>query len=433
VTDPTPEDSQVEALLAAADRAGAAGQQQMSAELLHQAESLAPEHPLVLNVRGMRALQSRDAKLARELFQRAVERGLSTPTAWLNLAMACRASKDAEAELQALDHALNLDPYFFLALLQKATLLERLGRHTQAASVFQAFLVCVPESARQSPGMQTALAHARRVIDARGTQLEAVLRTRMADARSRWPLPQQRVDHCLDVLLGRQRVYVQQPTFLHFPFLPAIQFHDRAAFPWLEAVEAATDAISLEFEQLLVGGLDGFVPYISHPPGAPLNQWQELNHSRRWSALHLWRDGNALQEPLARCPNTAAVLASLPLANIPAHAPTAFFSVLEPHTRIPPHTGVTNVRLVTHLPLRIPPGCAFRVGSETREWQRGRAWVFDDTIEHEAWNHSAEPRAILIFDIWNPYLSEAERELVSLAIEAVGEFNAGNGPAFSAL
>ena len=58
-----------------------------------------------------------------------------------------------------------------------------------------------------------------------------------------------------------------------------------------------------------------------------------------------------------------------------------------------------------HLPLIVPPGCGFRVGSETREWVPGKAWVFDDTIEHEAWNLSDVPRGVLIFDIWNPFLT----------------------------
>ena len=82
-----------------------------------------------------------------------------------------------------------------------------------------------------------------------------------------------------------------------------------------------------------------------------------------------------------------------------------------------PHTGVTNTRLTVHLPLIVPPGCGFRVGATTREWLPGKAWVFDDTIQHEAWNLSDTPRAILIFDIWNPLLSAAERELVQTATE----------------
>jgi aspartyl/asparaginyl beta-hydroxylase (cupin superfamily) len=86
--------------------------------------------------------------------------------------------------------------------------------------------------------------------------------------------------------------------------------------------------------------------------------------------------------------------------------------VLAPRTRIPPHTGVTNARATVHLPLVVPPGCGFRVGPETREWVPGSAWVFDDTIEHEAWNESDLPRLILIFDVWNPLLSREETAFV---------------------
>ena len=86
--------------------------------------------------------------------------------------------------------------------------------------------------------------------------------------------------------------------------------------------------------------------------------------------------------------------------------------MLKPHTRIPPHTGVTNTRAIVHLPLIVPPGCGFRVGGETREWQEGTAFAFDDTIEHEAWNDSDELRAVLIFDVWNPHMTAGDRELL---------------------
>ena len=110
-------------------------------------------------------------------------------------------------------------------------------------------------------------------------------------------------------------------------------------------------------------------------------------------------------------------------------SPTANFSVLKPKTRIPPHTGVANFRLVTHLPLILPPSCGFRVGSETREWRIGEAWVFDDTIEHEAWNDSDETRVILICDIWNPRLSEDERRAIAAVIAATDTYNGTVPPA----
>jgi aspartyl/asparaginyl beta-hydroxylase (cupin superfamily) len=74
------------------------------------------------------------------------------------------------------------------------------------------------------------------------------------------------------------------------------------------------------------------------------------------------------------------------------------------------------------LPLIVPPNCRFRVGGETREWHAGAAWVFDDTIEHEAWNDSDVPRAILIFDVWNPELTALERDLVRETTAALAEY-----------
>jgi len=84
--------------------------------------------------------------------------------------------------------------------------------------------------------------------------------------------------------------------------------------------------------------------------------------------------------------------------------------------------GVTNSRLIVHLPLVVPPQCRFRVGSETREWREGKAWVFDDTIQHEAWNESDVARAILIFDTWHPALNAGERELIRAAVPAVKDY-----------
>ena len=75
-----------------------------------------------------------------------------------------------------------------------------------------------------------------------------------------------------------------------------------------------------------------------------------------------------------------------------------------------------------HLPLIVPPGCGFRVGAERREWQEGKAFVFDDTFEHEAWNDSDVPRAVLILDIWSPFVSAAERDLVRSLSVGMSEY-----------
>ena len=124
-------------------------------------------------------------------------------------------------------------------------------------------------------------------------------------------------------------------------------------------------------------------------------------------------EGNA-----ALCPKTMAVLAQIDQPVIAGSSPNAMFSLLAPKTAIPPHVGVSNVRLVCHLPLIVPEGCWFRVGGETRYWRKGEALVFDDTIEHEALNPSDELRVVFIFDVWRPDLEPIERQAIAAAIEA---------------
>jgi aspartyl/asparaginyl beta-hydroxylase (cupin superfamily) len=222
--------------------------------------------------------------------------------------------------------------------------------------------------------------------------------------------------------MGKRKIHHSQPTWMYFPELPAIEFFERADFPWLDALEGASEQIRAELLRVLVADREGLQPYIDFPADMPLDQFRDLNRSRRWSAYFLWNQSVPDPAHLARCPGTARALedGGVPRPRVAGRAPTAFFSILDANTRIPPHTGVTNTRLTVHLPLVVPPECGFRVGSTTREWLPGKAWVFDDTIEHEAWNNSDTPRAILIFDIWNPLLSAVERELITAATEVYG-------------
>ena len=83
---------------------------------------------------------------------------------------------------------------------------------------------------------------------------------------------------------------------------------------------------------------------------------------------------------------------------------------------------MTNARLVVHLPVIVPKGCRFRVGAETRDWREGEAWVFDDTLEHEAWNDSDEKRVIVMIDIWNPLLTQVERALVCELLNGMRDY-----------
>jgi aspartyl/asparaginyl beta-hydroxylase (cupin superfamily) len=364
-----------------------------------------------------RLISTRDAAGARAVLERGAHEHPQNAQLRMQLALSCRMLGDHQAAIVALDAALAIDPYDFLALLSKGAVIEQLGDLRAAAEVYRHALKLTPTTPH--PSLGAPIERARRVVAEDATALEQHLSTAVADLRAQHTAEElERFDECLDIFVGKTKPYVPEPALLLFPRLPPLPFYDAALFPWMPALEAKTDVIRAEAERVMREDWGAFHPYIQKTPGSPVNQWQELNHNPAWSSLHLWRDGAKIDANCVRCPETTAILENLPMADQPGYAPTAMFSVLAPHTHIPPHTGSANTRIIVHLPLILPDKCRYRVGNEHRQWRMGKAWAFDDTIEHEAWNDSDEVRVLLIFDIWNPFLTEAERKLVSAMMTA---------------
>jgi aspartate beta-hydroxylase len=421
-------ETDIQSMMEAVNRAVRAGDAKEADAVLARARAVAPDHPGVLTVAGLRALGAGDPSQARALFERATKVDPNTPLLWVNVALARRDLGDLESERDAIEKALALEPRYFPALLHKARLLERQGKRKAAAVMYHAFLACLPPGT-PPPDVQAAIQYAHAFLRENDRALEAFLEPRLAPVRARHAGERlEALEACLQEVLGKRRRYRPEPTSMLFPGLPAVEFADRGHYPWLDAFDAATDQIRAEARAALSEAPEGFVPYISKPPGMPVDQWRELNNSRRWSTFFLLKNGRPVEEHLARCPNTAELLKNAPLCEIPGHAPTAFFSVLAPRTRIPPHTGVSNARFIVHLPLIVPPGCKYRVGAEQRPWVEGKAWVFDDTFEHEAVNDSDEPRVVLIFDVWNCFLTPPERDLVAAVTAGMQDYSEGESP-----
>jgi aspartate beta-hydroxylase len=400
-----------------------AGRGAESDQLLATVAQRAPNHPAVLNELGVRMLDRGAPQQAQAMFARATAADPKHPALWANLASSFKALGRRAEELDAIGKALELDPRHLSALLQKGAYFEDHGDKRAAARTYQNLLACLPPGAEPPPNLKEAISHARQLVGTDRAELTAALEQPLAEIRARYGgRRERRVDLCLETLMGARQPYYSQPTWMYMPELPAIEFFERADFPWLDAFEAQTEGMRKELLQILVADRDGLQPYIDFPTDMPLDQFRELNRSRRWSAYFLWNQSAESPAHIARCPLTCQLLASAPRCYIEGRGPTAFFSILDANTRIPGHVGVTNTRCTVHVPLIIPPGCGFRVGSTTREWVPGQAWVFDDTINHEAWNLSDTPRAILIFDIWNPLLSAAERELITTATEIYAKY-----------
>ncbi|MCH8617098.1 aspartyl/asparaginyl beta-hydroxylase domain-containing protein [Sphingomonas sp. SM33] len=405
--------------LEAAQHARSAGQRDVARKHLEAVLAIDSEEPSARNLLGVDALERQDAGASADHFEIACRREPDNRGHWINLATARRMLGNAAAEEAALEKALTLDQTDLLALIRLAELYERQGRSAKAADRWRAVIQLSSHIEDPSPEFLAIVERAKNAVREEKRQLATAvadaLDAELSEASVR---DRRRMQAASDAWLGKRAIYANHCEGLHYPFLPADEFFDREHFTWLEQLEAATAVVIEELKAVLATPDVGLVPYISMPEGMPANKWSELDKSLDWGALHLWKEGERNDAVCARVPRTAALLESLPLPRISGRAPNAFFSILKAGAHIPPHTGVTNVRSVVHLPLIVPAGCAFRVGGETRSWRVGEAFVFDDTIEHEAWNRSNEDRAVLIIDTWNPHLSEHERAMIRRLYEA---------------
>ena len=327
-------------------------------------------------------------------------------------------------ELAAIEQALARDPGDIAALVRKGELLTKSGDDRAAAAFYRAALGRAAAASGPLPmslkspieRAQAGLARAEaRFMD----HLHASLQAAGLGPGNRPP----RFAEALDLLVGKRRttLQLQRPGAFYYPGLPQRRYYERSEFSWTEGLEAELPVMLAEFEALSERG-DGFTPYMVGDASRPQADVHGLLDNPDWSTLYLYKNGGPVDEVVAQVPRTYAAIAALDLPRITTRAPSVLYSRLSAGARIPPHNGMLNARLICHLPLIVPPGCGFRVGGEARAWRPGELLVFDDSIEHEAWNNSKSDRVILIFDIWRPELDGEERRAVTAVFEAIDSY-----------
>ncbi|HEX5258924.1 MAG TPA: aspartyl/asparaginyl beta-hydroxylase domain-containing protein [Sphingomicrobium sp.] len=369
----------------------------------------------ILEEQADRAASAGQFAAARALLEQAVETDSGSPGIWMKLSAMCKASGDLEGALGAVDRALTISQADIPALLARAVILDGLG-DANAGNAYQHALAQIPSGQAIPAGLQGAVAHARRRSEEYRKTLEQYLAHNLpADLTS---AERSRADRFITNHSRTTTPYHQRPSDFHFPGLPEVEFHDREQFPGLHLLKQASDAIRAEFGALIAAEAAEMVPYVQFPDRVPLRQWKELNNNPKWTAIHLLQNGWPVEVNARHCPRTMEAISKMDQPQVPGASPVAMFSLLAPRTHIPAHSGATNTRLVCHLPLIVPPNCRFRVGATTREWRVGEAFVFDDTIEHEAWNDSDELRVVLIFDVWPPALGPGDRRTAAAVIGA---------------
>lgn len=371
---------------------------------------------------GAAALQAGRSQDGRALLERVIATGRTNTQVWMLLALACRQLGDAAGLERAIDEALRLDAGNLFALIWKGDSLAA-ARDDQAAISFYERAVRLAAGRELPRDVAAEIERASTAIQAATTRYGAHLESFLTAQGLPPAARSARFQEAIEILTGGKRIFHQQPSAFYFPQLPQRQFYERDEFDWIPALEAQTDAIRAELDGLL-RTREGFRPYLVNPAGRPRVEFHGLNDNPDWSTLYLWENGEPVTEHIERCPITFDTIRHAPLCDISPRAPTIMFSLLRGGARIPAHSGMINTRLICHLPLIVPPGCGFRVGNEVREWEVGKLLIFDDTMEHEAWNDSEEDRVVLIFDVWRPELSDADRLAVQTVFAGIDAYAA---------
>ncbi|PEQ11206.1 hypothetical protein B2G71_18120 [Novosphingobium sp. PC22D] len=321
----------------------------------------------------------------------------------------------------AIDRLLAAEPRNIWGLIIKGDCRAQQSDSRAATAFFKAALDAAARLPSRTPDLETALGRVQQRLASLANRFEDDLRARLAEAGVGESGASPRIAEALDILTGRREVFFQQPQSFFYPGLPQIQFYEREQFDWIAELESRTAAIRGELEAVLAQDGETFRPYVESDPSRPAKQ-NAMVGDPRWGAYYLWKAGKPVAEHAVECPATMAALERPPVPVIAGRSPLALFSMLRPGMHISPHTGFLNTRLICHLPLIAPPGCTLRVGNETRAWDEGRALIFDDSIEHEAWNRSDQTRVVLLFEIWRPEIGEADRAALTVMFEYISAY-----------
>jgi hypothetical protein len=340
---------------------------------------------------------------------------LSRQGEWLR-AQACRATGDLEGERAALNRVLMVAPRDLGALLAMANLSGREGDRRAQLSFLRSALAqakTTPPPASARALLEQAAATAQQLQAELAAHLEATITTLGLDSPECGP----NLRHAIALLRGETELYLQQPSMFYYPGLPQRPWYERDAFDWVPAFEAEADGMLDELQAALADRAR-FTPYVERSANRPPPA-NHLLEDPSWGAAYLWKAGQLTEGISAIAPRTLAALATTPQPVVHNRSPMALWSRLTPGTHIKPHYGLLNTRLICHLPLIAPDGCAMRVGHETRAWHFGEMRIFDDSFEHEAWNRGDSDRIVLLFEIWRPEIAEEERAQLAMLFGAI--------------
>jgi aspartate beta-hydroxylase len=355
------------------------------------------------------AMARGEVRKAASLLEVAAQRGRDSTTL-LRLATVRRSLNDLPGALDAATAAVELSPRNFLMCLMLGSLREAMGAIHGAQRAYRAACAFAPLDLSFQPAMRKQLEWARRRVAALEDWHKRVIEWDPAEAASPLdPVEERRIRGLRTNVLENIGAGAIAPPVFMIPGLKPKRYLDPSMFEGMMELERGADVIREEFLDLA----ESYRGSLSSRLCGLHSAERDRGRPGAWSMIPLIRNGSVMSEFASRCPQTMNLAARLDLPKLSLISPSLYFSILEPNSRIAPHTGISNARLILHLPLIVPEDCGFKVGGETRRWEVGKPLVFDDMTTHEAWNNSDRIRVVLIADLWRPELSGAERAAIT--------------------
>ena len=173
------------------------------------------------------------------------------PAAWVQQGSAQLAAGDFDAAVSSFTHGLALAPRMFVARLQLGIAQEQLGQSRAALGTYFAAIESAralgrwQDDATTASGLRDTVKYAVNYVNKGRRQL---FHDALEPLRQRYGRDELvRVERSLAIYLLEQPANIpdprQHPTFLYFPDIASQPYYPRRHFPWLEALEAATDAV----------------------------------------------------------------------------------------------------------------------------------------------------------------------------------------------
>lgn len=163
-----------------------------------------------------------------------------------------------------------------------------------------------------------------------------------------------------------------------------IKFHNPDQFAWVQTLKDYYPDVKREWER--------WPKWLSAPYGS-FRKGKQLETEGKWYVVPLMNKDKPIWFMRWFFPKTTELIKAIPVFE------NMCFSVFYPGAETVKHTGWTDSIVRVHLAIDTHENCTLHCVDESVTLKNGEVLVFEDGLEHWAYNHSNKIRTVLLFDV----------------------------------